>query len=66
MLTKNGGVITNDGFLECMIFVQGIVYNAHRRNNALQTMLWFHATNASSHLQDFRKFVQTDYVKLFD
>ena len=37
--TKNGGVITNDGFLECIIFVQCTVYNARWRNNALHTML---------------------------
>ena len=36
LLTKNGGVITNDGFLECVILVQ--VYNARWRNNALQTV----------------------------
>ena len=34
MLTKNGGVITNDGFPECIM-----LYNAHWRNTALQAML---------------------------
>ena len=33
------GVITNDGFLEYIIIVQGTVYNARWRNNALQIML---------------------------
>ena len=28
MSIKNGGVITNDGFLECIEFVQCTVYNA--------------------------------------
>ena len=36
---KTAGVITNDGFLECIIFVQCTVYNARWRNNALHTML---------------------------
>ena len=34
----NGGVITNDGYPECIIFVPCTVYHAHGRNNALQTM----------------------------
>ena len=37
--TKTAGVITNDGFLECIIFAQCTVYNARWRNNRLQTML---------------------------
>ena len=37
--SKTAGVITNDGFLECIIFVQCTVYNARRRNNSSQTML---------------------------
>ena len=36
---KTAGVIANDGFLECIVFVQCTVYNARRRNNALPTML---------------------------
>ena len=36
---KTAGVIINDGFLECIIFVQCTVYNARWRNNALHTML---------------------------
>ena len=36
---KTAGVITNDGFLECIIFVQCTVYNARWRHNALHTML---------------------------
>ena len=36
---KTAGVITNDNFLECIIFVQCTVYNARWRNNALHTML---------------------------
>ena len=39
MLTKTAGVITNDGFLEYIIFTQRTMYNASLRNNALQTML---------------------------
>ena len=33
------GVIANDSFLECIVFVQCTVYNARWRNNALPTML---------------------------
>ena len=36
---KTAGVIANDGFLECIVFVQCTVYNARWRNNALPTML---------------------------
>ena len=32
-------MITNDGFLECIVFVQCTAYNARWRNNALPTML---------------------------
>ena len=33
-------MITSDGSLECIMFVQCAVYNALWRNSALQTMLW--------------------------
>ena len=37
-------MITNDGFLECITFVQCTVYNAPWRNNALQAMLQIYLT----------------------
>ena len=38
-LKKPAGVITNSGYLECIICVQYTAYNARWRNNALQAML---------------------------
>ena len=36
---QTAAVITNSGYLECIICVQYTAYNARWRNNALQAML---------------------------